>query len=90
MNETVSAIVQWGTIGLCAICCPICIGVAICKCVIKRREKQAREEEYQARKELNRQRDLLHAKDGYEMSPSSSSNHSDEDSEEREQRLARK
>ena len=54
MNDTVGAIVQYGTIGLAAICCPICIGVAICKCVIKKKEKKAREEEYAARQELNK------------------------------------
>ena len=91
MNETVSAIVQYGTIGLAAICCPICIGVAICKCVIKKREKKAREEEEAAREEMNRERNLAHADGGYVMSPSSSSsNHSSENSEEREIRHQRK
>ena len=69
MNDTVGQIVQWATIGLAGVCCPICIGVAICKCIMKRREKKAREEELKVLEEARAHQ----AKGGFNLSSSSKS-----------------
>ena len=39
----INAIIQWMSIVLCAICCPLCIGMAICKCLRKEREREEKE-----------------------------------------------
>lgn len=80
MNDTVNAIVQYGSIGLAAVCCPICIAVAICKCVIKRREKKEREAEIKALKEAQKNQAIA-VTGGYALSSSCSSVGSDEDEE---------
>lgn len=89
MNDTVGAIVQYATIGLCAVCCPICIGVAICKCIIKRKEKAAKAAEIAAIKEANKGKPIQ-VDGGFALSSSSDSNRSGEDDEMREMRRERK
>ena len=42
LNDTAGKVVQWVTIVICAICCPLCIIVAIVMCIAKRREAKAR------------------------------------------------
>ena len=47
-------IIQWSSIILCAICCPLCIGMAIYKCIRKQKDM----EEYEEMKKLNEMRRL--------------------------------
>ena len=38
LNEKAGTVIQWVVIIVCAVCCPICIIIAVCNCVLKRKE----------------------------------------------------
>ena len=44
MNAKAATVIQWATIIISAVCCPILLTIAICMCVIKRKERVLNEE----------------------------------------------
>ena len=46
MNDVIGEVIKWIIMVLCILCCPICIGLLICNCIMKRRAAAFVEKKY--------------------------------------------